>query len=116
MSGTPWEDISTPDSLVKRQMRLNTDGRHSIEFKSEQDCSDILALNAAFANRDNASGSLWDGRSMVKVASIPLALIEKWQKEEDIDFMRFNDEDRVKLLAKLNDPQFKKLRTAPGRI
>ena len=59
---TPWEDVSLPDSLVSRQMRLNTSGKHSIEYHVEQDCEEILDLNKALRNEENFSGSLWGGR------------------------------------------------------
>lgn len=120
LPNTPWEDVSLPDSAVRRRMRLNTDaGKHRIEMQTEQDCTELLSLNTAMKNADNSSGSLWDGRSMVKVAEIPLALLEKWRTEEGIDFLRWNDEDKARLMRKIRDPdvgEFSKLRTSPGRI
>lgn len=116
MAGTPWEDISMPDSEIKRKMRLNTEGRHSIEIHSEQECDEIIAVNRDLRNEENFSGSLWNGRDMVRVASIPLIELERWRKEEGIDFWRFNDEDKARITQKLNDPSFSAFRTAPGRI
>jgi hypothetical protein len=97
-------------------MRWNPHGRGSVEFQTEMDCTDLLALNASLRNRDNFSGSLWAGRSMVHVASIPLAELERWQKEEDINIWRNSDEDKAKLMRKLNDPAYAGFRTAPGRV
>ena len=52
-------------------------------------------------------------KNMWKVASIPTIVIEQWKKE-GIDL--FKDEDWPKVRAKLNDPDFKFLRTSPGRV
>ncbi len=113
---TPWEDISTPGYGIARHMRLNTTGKHSIEYKVEQDCEEILEINKALRNEDNFSGSLWAGRDYVHVAQIPLAMIEKWAIEDDINLLRWNDEDKAKIMRRLNDNEWSGLRTAPGRI
>lgn len=52
-------------------------------------------------------------KNMWKVASIPNIVIEQWKKE-GIDL--FKDEDWPKVQAKLNDPEYKWLRTSPGRV
>lgn len=52
-------------------------------------------------------------KNMWKVASIPNIVVEQWKKE-GIDL--FNDEDWPKVRAKLNDPDYKWLRTSPGRV
>ena len=50
---------------------------------------------------------------MWKVASIPTIVIEQWKKE-GIDLWK--DEDWPKVRAKLNDPEYKWLRTSPGKV
>jgi hypothetical protein len=97
-------------------MRLNMSGKPTVEFRSEQDVTDILDINQALYNQDNFSGSLWDGNSMVLVAQIPYITLDQWAQEDDINFMRWNEEDKAKIIKRLNDPSWKKLRTAPGRI
>lgn len=52
-------------------------------------------------------------KNMWKVASIPNIVVEQWKKE-GIDL--FKDEDWPKVKAKLNDPEFKWLRTSPGKV
>lgn len=52
-------------------------------------------------------------KNMWKVASIPNIVVEQWKKE-GVDV--FKDEDWEKVRAKLNDPDFKWLRTSPGRV
>ncbi len=113
---TPWEDISQPGSGISRRMRLNMHGKPALEFHAEQDCTEILEINKALMNEDNSSGSLWAGRDWVRVAQIPLLTLEKWRKEDGIDWFRWNDEDKAKIIARLNDNSYSKLRTAPGRI
>jgi hypothetical protein len=113
---TPWEDVSLPDSQIRRSMRINRHGRHAIEHHVTQECEEILEINKALLNEDNFSGSLWHGQSWIRVAQIPLAMLEKWMIEEDINFLRWNDDDKARIMRRLNDPSFRKLRTAPGRI
>lgn len=57
--------------------------------------------------------SLLRKKNIWKAASIPLVVVEQWKKE-GIDI--FNDNDWPKIKAKLNDPDFKWLRTSPGKI
>ena len=52
----------------------------------------------------------------MRVAQVPLALLEKWMVEDDIDFYRWNDDDKARIMRRLNDNDYSKLRTAPGRI
>jgi len=115
---TPWEDVSAQDSEVVRKIRINTldNANHSIEEHVAQDCTEVLEMNAALRNRDNFSGSLWAGRSWVQVAQIPFAVLEKWMIEEDIDFYRWNDEDKARIVRRLISNEWSGLRTAPGRI
>ena len=51
---------------------------------------------------------------MVKVASVPLFLIDKWRIEEGLDY--FNPDHQPALLARYNSNEYSKLRTAPGRL
>lgn len=49
-----------------------------------------------------------------KVASIPLAVAEKWRVELGFDILK--DRDPAKLRALLNDPDNLFLRTSPGKL
>ncbi len=49
-----------------------------------------------------------------RVARIPTVLLEKWLREEGIDFRTKEGWNRV--LAKLDDPEYEFLRTSPGSI
>lgn len=57
--------------------------------------------------------SLLRKKNIWKAASIPNIVVEQWKKE-GIDI--FKDEDWPKVAAKLNDPDYKWLRTSPGRV
>ena len=114
---SPWEDVTLKDSLIQRQMRINTHGKHTIEYRHHQNCDDIMIINKALRNQDNFSGTLWPkGQDWVRVAQIPLGLLEKWMAEDDIDFYRWNDDDKARIMRRLNDPDWSGLRTAKGRI
>lgn len=56
---------------------------------------------------------LLQGKNMWKVASIPNWVVEQWMRE---GINIFKDEDWPKVRAKLNDPEYKFLRTSPGRV
>jgi|TARA_R100000093_G_C1934755_1_gene69951 hypothetical protein len=49
----------------------------------------------------------------VKIASIPMAVIHKWKVEDGIDVFNKNHAEAVR--RKLNDPEWRYLRTASGR-
>lgn len=53
-------------------------------------------------------------RTWHKVATIPLSLVTKWQLEEGWDALDHNHAD--KLRQKLNDPEYRYLRTSPGQL
>jgi len=52
-------------------------------------------------------------KNMWKVASVPNWVVEQWMRE---GINIFKDEDWPKIKAKLNDPDYKFLRTSPGRV
>ncbi len=77
-----------------------------------QDVEPILDANKAKANmgRDYyaASDDMW------RVASIPASVQMKWMIEDGIDIYNADHADRVK--KKLNDPDWRHLKTADIRI
>ena len=84
----------------------------AIGIETVQDVAPILAANVA----DYTSGH--DGytpsRDLRKVASIPLVEVHRLMREEGISI--FSSNDWPKIAAKLDDPDWIKFRTAPGRI
>lgn len=113
---TGWEDVSFHGSPLRTQMTFD-EADDKVVFRSCQpNIQDCLEMNQAFLNADRASSSLWAGRNWVRVGSIPMWLLEKWRLEDGIDFYRWNDEDKAKIVRRLNSNEYEKLRTAPGRI
>lgn len=84
-------------------------------FAATQDVAPMLEQNKAMAlHNDGYSPS----REMRRVASIPYAIMLKWQNEEGWWAMDAGKDDLVakKLAAKLNSSEYMYLRTADGRL
>lgn len=111
-----WEDFSLPDSPIRRSIGFDDDTHQIIVRSMQPGIEEILAANRDELLVDRTSSSLWGGRNYVKVASLPLWLIEQWRVEDGIDFLRWNAEDKARVMKRLNDRDFDRLRTAPGRI
>lgn len=78
-------------------------------IKTEQDVEPILRQNkSAYGSAPSRFGD------MAHVARIPLVVLEKWGNEDGINYLA--PENRKALLAKLNDPDNRFLRTRPGRL
>ena len=78
-----------------------------------QDCEPILEANKALANAEDR-GFTSKARELRRAASIPSAVVLKWLVEEGIDVM--NPDHWPAVRRKLNDPEWRHLRTAPGRL
>lgn len=112
-----WRSLNLPGDLLKRKMRLYEDGgvlKHHV--RTEQYVKPIFEHNHEHNAREiEKSTSLWKDRSMVKVATIPLALIEEWRRE-GLDIFKGDPDVNAKIMARLNSKQYEKLRTAPGEL
>ena len=73
--------------------------------------SEVLEKNKAMATHNDGYSA---DRTLRRVASIPVGLLLYWQNVEG--WNAFAPENAAKLKAKLNDPDFRWLRTAPGRL
>lgn len=74
------------------------------------DVEPIIDLNKALANDgDGYSPS----RELRRIASIPLVIVEKWKNEFGVDV--FNKDHAQAVRRLLNDPDWRYLRTSPGR-
>jgi hypothetical protein len=104
------EDLDVKQHLIK-----NRDG--TITMGTSQNYESILRQNVYEANHDvnRVSGKDVFGR---KVASIPLEVINSWCKEWGITMHQLNaDPDcKAKMMARLRDRSYLKLRTDSGRI
>ncbi len=81
------------------------------EILSLQDVASILEDNRAQYNHNDGYNA---DRSMRRVAYIPQIIIQKWLNEEGLDV--WNPEHKQRLMRKLNDPDWRYLRTAEGRL
>lgn len=102
--GLEWNPFGTKTEYHKEDGKL--------VINEVQDVEPVLEANKrAQANRcdyrPHAKGE------MHKVASVPLVIVQKWLNE-GIDV--FNKDHWPKVKAKLNDPEYRFLRTTPGRI
>jgi len=79
---------------------------------NRQDCEPTLELNKKLYN-DGTNG-YGPTREWRRVATIPNVILEKWLTEEGIRY--WDSEDTAKLAAKLDDPEWRFLRTAPGKV
>lgn len=86
------------------------EGKHVL--RHTQDVSSILDANKR-AQADSV-GQKWG--DFTKVASIPMAVVLEWQQKYGINAMAPSPEDRVRMVALLNDPDYAYLRTRGGRL
>ncbi len=85
-------------------------GRTTIE--TAQDVAPILERNRALQNADDRGWS--PARDLRRAATIPDIIVLKWRKDYGIDVFNRDHWPAVKRL--LNDPEWRYLRTAPGRL
>jgi hypothetical protein len=82
----------------------------ALTMQRTQDVEPILEAN----KRDYADGDGWtENRDMRHVASIPNVVVEQWLKQ---GINVFDDNDWQKVLRLLDMPQYRYLRTSPGRL
>lgn len=82
----------------------------NITLQRDQDVSGYL--NQAQKERSNQVEG-WKG-DLHKVATIPLTLIEQWNKELGCNILQ--KENRHLLMLKINDRNYNKLRTKEGKV
>jgi hypothetical protein len=90
------------------------DGRDKVVIHQVQDVSEVKKINemTRLANGSGTS-SFWKKREWVKIASIPLVLLDEW-RQQGLDFNDPNDWPIIKRM--LNSSDYLSLRTAPGRF
>ena len=86
---------------------------HMLTLKRFQDVDHILAMNKVQYNEHPDKATFNDVKNgFFKSAEIPLMVIEQW-KQEGFDWYKSTAAEKR---AKLNDGDYKKLRTRPGRL
>lgn len=78
-----------------------------------QDVEDVLNENkAAYNSHGDWKSSRYGKGPMHKIASIPIIVVEQWLKE-GFDIYTATPQQ---IRRKLNDPEYKYLRTIPGKL
>lgn len=85
-------------------------------IQTQVDTSPVIEANKQVLNDSGYWGRAMkkDSALGVKVGSIPLALLEKWKNEEGIDYT--TQEGLQRVMARLNDPEYKYLRVVDKKL
>jgi len=77
-----------------------------------QDVEPILEANKAAQTINDGYN---EDRTLKRIASIPLVVVQQWMKEDGVNFLALPKHEKQKYLRrKLNDPDNRFLRTSPG--
>ena len=105
-------------------MRLvdSTDaGGVTTTFEIDEDGNVLVKRSQVLAKHFDANRQAYNAfslsdraRDIWRMASIPAVIVEKWLNEDGINVFRKSDAERVR--RKLNDPEWRWLRTAPGKL
>lgn len=85
-------------------------GLHTL--RHTQDVTSILDANKR-AQADSI-GQKWG--EIAKVASIPYSVVLEWKQKYGINAMAPSPEDKIRMVALLNDPDYAYLRTRGGKL
>lgn len=106
MSLKPFLD--SPEMGIKRYWQDNGDGTASVV--TQQDVGELVEYAKTKANGQNTSAGRFMGdKWAASAAVIPAAVQLKWLTEEGLDIYNPAHADRLK--KKLNDPEWRHLRT-----
>lgn len=102
------------DGGVSSVFHYDPDGDKST-IETVQDCEPIVENNKALQT-DGTTGD-FQGKWGRRIASIPLVVAQKWMQEDGVNWLALpKHEKAVYLRRKLNDPQWRHLRTSAGRF
>lgn len=83
-------------------------------FRRTEDVEPVLEANKQL---QNLGPGVSRSKAFKHVASIPVALLEQWAKEDGVLIHLMRPRERTAyLMKKLRDPQYRHLRTSTGRI
>lgn len=105
------QDIGGDEIGIQTSIRYDA-ARDDFLIRREADVEPIIQLNKQLYN--DGTGGYGPTREWRRAATIPNIILEKWLKEDGIRY--WDPEDTPKLMAKLDDPEWRHLRTAPGRL
>lgn len=101
--------LLTTEGGIRHDWEDNHDGTYTVH--SSQDVETALDLNKAMANHNDGYSP---SREMRRAAHIPNIVLLQWRQEIGSDPLA--PENRAWLLRRLDDPDWRYLRTAPGRL
>lgn len=110
------EDYDAYTGMTTRYYSLQeADGKNKIVIQRLQDVEENFNANKAEYNShsDHAATRYKSDNPIHKVASIPYAVIEKWMREDGFNVFTASD---AELRRRLNDGDYKKLRTMGGKL
>ncbi len=105
------ELLVAPDFAGDVAHYSEADGEGGLIIHSSQDVSGILERNKALQTQNDGYSP---SRELRRVAFIPNIIRLKWLNEEGWDC--FDPACADRLMRKLNDPDWRHLRTAPGQL
>ena len=110
-------DVERKDSFTDRDSGIITsvyydDAEDTTVVNSHQDAEPVINRNKRLLLQGDDGYSA--DRSDRRVASIPNNILQKWLLEEGISI--FDEDDWPKIAARLDDPSWRWLRTAPGVV
>jgi len=100
--------LPTDATGLRSDWIVNSDGTYTVE--TIQDVEPLLDANKAMANHNDGYSPSHEWR---RAASIPAIVLLQW-REELGGSDPLSAENRLWLLRRLNDPDWRYLRTAPG--
>lgn len=91
------------------------DGAGGIRVISTQDVQSVLDRNVQLQNLNDGYNK---ARDMKREASIPMLLLYAWADEWGFDHADIwtSEDFKARMMARLNDPEWRKLRTSEGRV
>jgi hypothetical protein len=97
-------------SDIKVSFSVDTDNK--VIVQQTQDVTEILDYNKRM-QAENVGKRFGD---MAHVARIPASIVMEWKQKYGIDVMAPSPEDKARMLALLNDPDYAFLRTRGGKL
>ena len=108
-----WTDDTWEDSPIRRSIGFDDVSGKIVSAMRQDNINECIEFNRALYNADRQSSSLWNGANYVKVAAVPLFLIERWARE-GVNYFRWNEDDKAAFKCKINDRDYSDFRCASG--
>lgn len=108
-----WREFC-PSDTPGVTYRWRDDGEGGGEILTAQNVAPILERNKAMANHNDGYSK---SREFKRAGTVPLVTMYKWIAEERLEPAdpQFQQKLNKLIIRKLNDPDYRHLRTIPGR-